>query len=541
MEFTGERMIPEFNEGSKIYLEHVNRYIFAKQFVKDKDVLDIACGSGYGTELLLGAGAKSVLGVDISKEAVKYCKNKYPKINFKVGSVDDIPVEDESMDVVVSFETIEHVDEKTQQKFMQEVNRVLKNDGIFVVSTPNALVYEKGNEFHMKELTPDELDVLLKKYGFEYNVFFQDSIDSNYIFSAEQIEKKTIIEENNVVFENKENRLSWDARYLVVVCSKSKDKLKALGSIYISNFRSLRYTEESIKNFYEIIGKRDSEIDKIKNSKLFRIENLFFRSIKNPKKILTFPINTSRIIFDGFKNKLHKKKEIRKYYCPICGEEMVFNNAGDPVRINVLCSSCESLERHRFLYYIYASIFMGDSRNINLLHMAPEKCLHDILIKKSNINYTAADLTPGNFSYAKCDKEDFSNMTYEDKSFDVILANQVLEHIEKEKECLLEIKRCLKDDGCAIINVPFSQDLSETYEDSSIKTEELRKIAYGQSDHVRLYGTDVAKRFEEAGFNVNQIDTFVYPRKFVNYCKLECNNPSPINPGGYFILRKRLS
>ena len=72
MRYTGERMIPEFNEGEEIYLEHITRYIFASQFIKDKIVLDIACGSGYGSDYLLKNGARKVIGVDISKETVEY-------------------------------------------------------------------------------------------------------------------------------------------------------------------------------------------------------------------------------------------------------------------------------------------------------------------------------------------------------------------------------------------------------------------------------------------------------------------------------------
>ncbi|KKP68375.1 MAG: Glycosyltransferase, group 2 family protein [Candidatus Moranbacteria bacterium GW2011_GWE1_35_17] len=279
MKFTGERMIPEFNSGSKIYLEHISRYFFANQFIKGKNVLDIACGSGYGSEIFFNNGANSVLGVDISEETIKYCKNKYPNIKFKAGSVEKIPAGDKSIDVIVSFETIEHVDEGAQEAFMREVNRVLRDDGILILSTPNALVYEKGNEFHIKELTPDELNSLLVENDFEYEIFFQESVDSNYIFSAKEIENSCMNEGNGVIFENKEKRLPWDARYLIVVCTKTKKNLEIASSIYVSNIRSLRYTEDNIEEFYKIIGAKDEEL-RLKNKEIKNVLKFSFWRLK---------------------------------------------------------------------------------------------------------------------------------------------------------------------------------------------------------------------------------------------------------------------
>src|SRR4030043_1073532 len=110
MEYTGERMIPEYNIDHDIYLEHVSRYIFASQFVKNKVILDIACGSGYGADLLVKSGSRKVYAVDIAEETIKYCKNKNnsDNLDFLVGSVDHIPIEDLEVDVIVSMETIEH-------------------------------------------------------------------------------------------------------------------------------------------------------------------------------------------------------------------------------------------------------------------------------------------------------------------------------------------------------------------------------------------------------------------------------------------------
>ena len=142
------------------YWEHVFRYAFACQQVKKLNVLDIASGEGYGTHALSQV-AKSVIGVDISPEAVEHAQKKYGLV-FKTGSAEQIPIESASLDAVVSFETIEHV--PNPKKFVEEAFRVLKPEGLFIVSTPNKDVYLKGqaiNPFHCSELTKSEFVSLL--------------------------------------------------------------------------------------------------------------------------------------------------------------------------------------------------------------------------------------------------------------------------------------------------------------------------------------------------------------------------------------------
>lgn len=218
MEFTGERMIPEFNQGQEIYLEHITRYMFASQLVNSKVVLDIACGSGYGSNYLSKAGAEKIIGVDISEETIEYCKKQYPDsgIEFVQGSVEKIPLADKSVDIIVSFETIEHVDEKTQLNFLQEVKRVLRPEGIFVVSTPNSLVYPKGNEFHLKELNPEEFNNALKKNFKNVEMFYQDDIECSYVYSQKNLEN---MNNHSGVSKTADAIQAMDSMYLVAVCS----------------------------------------------------------------------------------------------------------------------------------------------------------------------------------------------------------------------------------------------------------------------------------------------------------------------------------
>lgn len=158
----GERMIPEIYGGSTFW-EHVHRYAFATSFVKGKRVLDIACGEGYGAAALQKAGATHVIGVDISKDACRHAQRKYG-IDTRVGSAEEIPLDDGSVDVVVSFETIEHVPHP--ERFLDECVRVLTPGGRLIISTPNKGTYKfmggVQNPHHCSEMTEEQFSAALR-------------------------------------------------------------------------------------------------------------------------------------------------------------------------------------------------------------------------------------------------------------------------------------------------------------------------------------------------------------------------------------------
>lgn len=166
LQFTGERFLPEV-EG-QIELEHLHRYLIARRLVRGKSVLDIASGEGYGS-VLLAAQAASVIGVDISREAVDHARVRYAAVSnlrFLVGDCADIPLKAASVDVVVSFETIEH--HARHEEMLAEIKRVLRPDGLLVISSPDRYNYSLAtgyeNEYHVKELYRHEFEALLARH-----------------------------------------------------------------------------------------------------------------------------------------------------------------------------------------------------------------------------------------------------------------------------------------------------------------------------------------------------------------------------------------
>jgi len=171
MEFTGERFLPEVTGG--IALEHRHRYLQASIYARDKDVLDIASGEGYGSAILSRV-AKSVIGVDISSEAVTHAQSEYVarNLDYRQGSAAAIPLPDASVDLVVSFETIEHHDQ--HEEMFREIKRVLRPDGVLCISSPDRHEYSVvpgyENKYHVKELSLEEFENLLGRYFACYRV-----------------------------------------------------------------------------------------------------------------------------------------------------------------------------------------------------------------------------------------------------------------------------------------------------------------------------------------------------------------------------------
>jgi GT2 family glycosyltransferase/SAM-dependent methyltransferase/glycosyltransferase involved in cell wall biosynthesis len=164
IEWTGERCVPWAPDVQVVY-EHFHRYMWAARVIEGRRVLDLGSGEGFGASILAGS-ATHVVGVDVDERTVEHSKLNYGGANleFQVGSALDLSTfEDGSFGAVVAFEIIEHVQD--QERVLDEVARVLGDDGLLVVSTPDRRLYSEAtgqhNPFHERELSLEEFQELL--------------------------------------------------------------------------------------------------------------------------------------------------------------------------------------------------------------------------------------------------------------------------------------------------------------------------------------------------------------------------------------------
>lgn len=275
--FDGERLVPEECD-NEMLIEHYQRYEFAKMFVRNKTVLDAACGDGYGSDLL-AESAERVFGLDIEEDVVKRAEDRYRKSNlsYVVGNVSKLPFEDNTFDVVVSFETIEHINDELQKLCLNEMKRVLKNEGILIMSTPNKKVYtdlvQGKNPFHIKEFYVEEfIDFLGKKFG-NLQLYYQFP-HMGYFITRE-----------NEAFQISDIAYREKCRYVVAVCSNKEFHLEVDTSdlsrfdntmYYFLNKRVHKLEEMNIKMKREVdaFEKQQEETIHIQQETIIRLENI---------------------------------------------------------------------------------------------------------------------------------------------------------------------------------------------------------------------------------------------------------------------------
>ncbi len=184
--------------------------------------------------------------------------------------------------------------------------------------------------------------------------------------------------------------------------------------------------------------------------------------------------------------------------CPVCGGRFRkflpygrFN-----ARPNALCPNCLSLERHRLIWLFLQKQTAFFSTKQSVLHIAPEACFIPRFEKIHGDQYVTADLES---PLAKV-KMDIHRMPFANDSFDVVLCNHVLEHVDDDIQAMREIARVLKPGGYAILQVPFFNPVQEkTFSDPTITDRKMREQMFGQDDHVRRYGHDYVERIASAG------------------------------------------
>lgn len=267
MEFTGERIISGTN--NEFTSEHLHRYALALSFVKGKKVADIACGEGYGSNIMSNI-ASEVTGIDLDKKTIDFAKKKYHKPNLKFIQSDCValPFPDHSFDVVISFETIEHI--LKQSEMIKEIHRILAPDGLLVISSPerkNCMdVLQTPNSFHVKELYLQEFQELISQYFKHQILLFQKPVFGSIIVNEKN--KNLSLEEYSGNFDKiNASGIVSDPIYNIVIASDNKLNIEIPDSVF-NNFGV----------FYKILSD-------IYNSKTYKVGSFFLYPIRLIKSL----------------------------------------------------------------------------------------------------------------------------------------------------------------------------------------------------------------------------------------------------------------
>ena len=288
LEFTGERFTPECVR--EIHYEHIHRYVFARGLVRGKRVLDAACGEGYGSALLADFAA-SVVGVDVSSDAIEHAQDRYQAegLEFRQADCLALPFGDDEFECIASFETLEHLEE--QEQLLSEFRRVLKPGGFLLISTPDKAIYTdklgNNNEFHPKELYRDEFESLVARHFPVHRLWGQKLGFQSLIWSLEESPGQWFNRENEQGI-NTSASPPYEAVYLMALCASTKDCLPSASeglSLFDDTAESVydHYYHEIRKNMAAggLILDRDREIAELKAklSEVARKETPWWRSL----------------------------------------------------------------------------------------------------------------------------------------------------------------------------------------------------------------------------------------------------------------------
>lgn len=268
LEFTGERFTPEGVR--EIRYEHFHRYAFASQWCGGLSVLDAACGEGYGAALLARKAA-AVTGVDISAAAIRHARRRYGErenLTFEVADATRLPFADDAFDRVVSFETLEHLQE--QEALLREFRRVLRPEGFLLLSSPDKAVYSEqqgaDNAFHVRELYRHELEELIAAVFPASILLGQKLMFHSVIWPAGETDRlitQTLHQDDSL----SQGRVAANPVYFLALCAARADLLpQVTGSLWQFGDEEesvyAHYYHEIRKNMAagQLLAEREAEI-----------------------------------------------------------------------------------------------------------------------------------------------------------------------------------------------------------------------------------------------------------------------------------------
>ena len=338
MQATGERFISDETWGYRSEIEHRHRYNILKDILAGKKVLDAACGTGYGT-YTLSQWANHVTGIDISAEAIDFCRENYQNRNLSYlqMSVADMKFEDQSFDVIISFETLEHIPYELQCDFLKEVTRVLKDNGVLIMSTPDrimATIAKRGNinPYHIHEFTTEEYRTFLMSY-FPHVKFAAQNLVEMSVISPESEPKGAY----DIMF-SKHYEGILPSLFVIGICSKDKKafdaaNLKGLYMPCIAQYFHEKYDLFTKSCLYRDLGNGFTEKDKLEakiilNGKNFHVKYVFEN---NNSQIVRFDTCERCCRIDNFKIISNCNAKITWTNAAICKNDTYIFCTPDPI------------------------------------------------------------------------------------------------------------------------------------------------------------------------------------------------------------------
>lgn len=290
LSWTGERLVTSLGALHGV-VEHLHRYALATQITNGRIVLDIASGEGYGS-FLLSKNAKKVYGIDIDEKSIKHANAKYANssnLEYRCGSTSKIPLPDHSIDIVVSFETLEH--NREHNLMMTEVRRVLKYDGCLLLSSPERSIYRKrepNNPFHVKELSLKELELLISKH-FKYSHFFAQRFIIGSLIHSCNSDTQSFFKMFDGNYSDIYDRLLEDDFYNlpcfnVVICANCELTKYILPNSSI--FNGVDVIKNELNDLKMQIQNANNEKRRVLNSKSYRLGNWVVRKLGFLKKVI---------------------------------------------------------------------------------------------------------------------------------------------------------------------------------------------------------------------------------------------------------------
>ena len=258
MQFTGERVVPGKVEPD-LWNEHLSRYYFAQPLMAGRSVLDVGCGTGYGSSILANS-ARNVLGADISKEAIAFAQEHYETTNlqFLIADCSRLSLRAQSVEGIVCFEVIEHL--LDQETFLGEIQRVLKEDGLLVISTPNRVFYteecKESNPFHTREFDFLEFSSCLRNYFAKVEICYQNHVYSVVIGNPSL--RHSVLPRLN----GNQEKLEATSNFFVAICSKTEANWPCVQDlVYLpSTGNLLREKEQRIGSLESKIRELDEKV-----------------------------------------------------------------------------------------------------------------------------------------------------------------------------------------------------------------------------------------------------------------------------------------